>query len=365
MRRISTRHALVGMVLGHSVYDNAGFPLLEPGTELTKKSLIILAKHRVGEVFIEDRRTADVVAHPAVTAESEAAATRALGRLIRESRGEKSISTELMRQLEQSTNGMVRGLASQGLAEANMVGCRSFEDYNYLLPAKVAGLSIVMARAAGFRLLELGNIGLSALLMNIGHVLVPAWIVDRTDPTIEEAHLETPRHPQIGAEVLGQYDYFDLEVIEAVLQHHERWDGSGYPDGVKGLEISRIARIIAIADTFFELVSTRPGKPPLMPHEAVEYILAYSGELFEAELVRLFSRLVPLYPAGTTIKLNSGELGIVSDSNQGHIGRPIVRICSKGGERIVRRPYDINLSHARYQDTMIVEVDPYLPPLED
>ncbi len=95
-----------------------------------------------------------------------------------------------------------------------------------------------------------------------------------------------------------------------------------------------------------------------MPHEAAEFIIAYSGTLFDPELVKLFKRLVPLYPTGTTVKLNSGEVGIISDSNVGHIARPIVQVCAMGSN--LKKPYGINLSEAKYQNRLVVEVDPYL-----
>ena len=147
-------------------------------------------------------------------------------------------------------------------------------------------------------------------------------------------------------------------VVEAVEQHHERWDGSGLPARLKGEDICHFARILAIADTYYELVSLMPDHEPYMPHEAAECIIAYSGALFDPELVKLFTRLVPLYPTGTTVELNSGEEGIISDSNVGHITRPTVRVCAMG--RSLRTPYDINLSEARYQDRLVVKVNPYL-----
>ena len=75
--------------------------------------------------------------------------------------------------------------------------------------------------------------------------------------------------------------------------------------------------------------------------------------------MKIFSRLVPLYPTGMTVKLNSGELGIVIDANLGHIARPVVRVCPSGNNG--RRLYSINLSEAAYQDRLVVEIDPYLP----
>ena len=80
------------------------------------------------------------------------------------------------------------------------------------------------------------------------------------------------------------------------MQHHERWNGTGYPTGCAGKDISLFARILAIADTYYELVSVRENRDLFMPHEAVEYIMAYGGERFDPEWVGLFARQVPIYP---------------------------------------------------------------------
>ena len=90
----------------------------------------------------------------------------------------------------------------------------------------------------------------------------------------------------------------EAEVITAVTQHHERWDGSGYPEGRKGEEISLFARIIALADTFHALLSKRPHWPAFKPHEAVEFIVAYSGAMFDPKLAQIFARACPSTPPG-------------------------------------------------------------------
>ena len=144
-----------------------------------------------------------------------------------------------------------------------------------------------------------------------------------------------------------------------MAQHHERWDGSGYLDGLSGTEIALSARILAIADTYYDLVSTGPHRKALMPHEAVEYIMAYSGDLFDPELVQLFARNVPLYPTGVVVRLNTGASGIISDANLGHIGRPTVRICHDQEGTPVKRPYDVNLSQARHQNLLVEHVLEY------
>ncbi len=365
MRRISTRHARLGMALGRTVYDNRGYPLLELGIKITRESLSVLIHNSVPEIFVEDLRTNDVVVHPVIAPELEAVAAMAVRRLATESRlamesqSNRAVSDEVLRQVQQSLNAIVRELFPTALGEPNVTGCLTQEDYIYVQPAKVAGLSMLIGRRLDYGLFDSSSLGLAALLMNLGCELGPEQDAANGDSP-GEANMDHPDHPRLGAENLGQYDRFEPQTLEGILQHHERWDGSGYPGGLRGAEIAPFARIIAIADTYFELVSKRPDREAYMPHEAVEYILAYSGELFDPELVLLFSRLVPLYPTGMTVKLNTGELGIVADANMGHIGRPVVRICSLGGTHFVDQPYDINLSQAQDQNRLVVEVDPFL-----
>lgn len=349
------------MVLTRTVYDHRGYQLLESGLELTRQSLITLTKNRVGELFIEDRRLADAAVHPAISPELEAEAARSLVDVVADAESTGSINETLIRGAETCVYKMVRELFPKMLGEGNLSGCLSFEDYDYALPAKTAALALLIGRKAGYGMMDLPKLGMAALLMNLGYCLVRSSILKSPNSLLEKVSQEIPRHPYNGAHLLEQVGSFDPDVIRAVEEHHERWDGSGYPARLKGLEISPFARIIAIADTYFELVSNRPGKPACMPHEAVEFILAGCGDLFDSEYGQVFVRLVPVYPAGTAVKLNTGELGIVSNGNSGHIARPVVRICSERRVGIVAKPYDLDLSEPRHQSQLIAEVDPSMP----
>ena len=349
------------MVLTRAVYDHRGYQLLESGLELSRKSLITLTKNRVAELFIEDRRLADASVHPAISPEIKAEAARSLVGVIADAETTGCINEISIRDAEACVYKMVRQLFPEMLGEGNLSGCLSFEDYDYALPAKTASLSLLIGRKAGYGMMDLPNLGMAALLMNLGYCLVRSSILQSPDSLMGKVSQETPRHPDNGARLLDQLGSFSPDVIRAVEEHHERWDGSGYPARLKGSEISPFARIIAIADTYFELVSNRPGKPACMPHEAVEFILAGCGELFDPDLTQIFVRLVPVYSAGTAVKLNTGELGIVSNGNSGHIARPVVRICTERRVGVVAKPYDLDLSEFRNQARLIVEVDPYMP----
>ena len=281
MRRVSTNYVKPGMVLGRAVYDSGGYVVLESGSSLDAESLAALKIGGVGEVFIHDDRLLDVPVSPMFPPELEGQVTQGMTQLITESQGESRVQDGLIQFLTAPLYGMIRVLFPEPLGEINAGGCLSADDFRYAQPVKVAGLSLLMGKRLGYGISELASLGMAALLKDVGYNVLPQGIADGPQSS-EEGELGRVReHPSHGAKILAQSGDFDPEVIRGVLQHHERWDGGGYPGGLKGPDISSIAGIVSIADSYYELVSVRPWKPALMPHEAVEYIMAYSGEMFD------------------------------------------------------------------------------------
>ena len=356
MRRISAKYGRPGMVLARPVYDSQGIQLFESGATLDEERLTRLGAYGVGEILIDDPRVSDVPVQPLIAPELEAEAVQGLRQLMVESQGNSRIQNGLLEDATKPIYAMTRDLFPEVMGEPNAGGCHSLEDYNYIQPVKVAGLALLMGRRVGYRLVDLASLGVAALLMNIGYILLPPKALDLQNSPTEKGNQEFHKHPRYGAEILGADGRFGPDVVEAVLQHHERWDGGGHPGGLKGSEIAIFARILAIIDTYYDLVSTRLHRKPYMPHTAIEFIVAYSGELFDPDLVQLFARQVPLYPTGVTVKLNTGEVCIVSDANLGHIGRPVVRVCYDVSQRPVKEPYDVDLSLPQHQGTLVVQV---------
>lgn len=358
MRRISATHAKPGMVLGRPVYDAYGYEVVERGTKINEKVLQTLGIQNVGEVIVDDWRVYDVPVQALLSPEHEGRATQALRTILVESQGRMDIEEVLLEEAEDPIFQMTRELFPEVIGEINASGCYSLKDYHYVQATKTAGLCLLMGRRLGISLTDLAMLGLAGLFKDIGMVALPAGIMDRKDPT-EAQQAEIRKHPLYGAKIIGMHDRFDPAIVKSIAFHHERWDGSGYPKGLKKEEIPIESRIIAIADTYYEMVSKRPDHVPYMPHEAVEYIMAYAGELFDPKLVQLFSRQVPLYPTGITVKLNTGEMGIISDSNLGLIGRPTVRICFDERGHSIKEPYDRNLAEVEFQAMMIEQVLDY------
>lgn len=344
------------MILKAAVFDVKGWPVFETGETLTEAKLPLLARSCSAEILVEDPRTEDIMVAALFGADLEAKASQALNVLIVTQQGHTGgVQKGGLMGLVPPMNRLVGCLFPTLVGEADISGSYSIQGYHYIHPVKAAELAMAIARLAGADKRELLTLGIATALMNIGYMALRPGLIEQPRELKPDEWELVKQHPQHSIDMLKDAA-LTKDATEAIAEHHERWDGKGYPRGLKGHEISLYARIIGIADTYIALRSRRPYRKALRPHEAIEFIIAYSGELFDPELVKIFARQIPQYPAGITVLLNSGEGGVVSAPNAGHVARPVVRVLTVNGIP-VRHPYDIDLSDPELQHKIIVEVD--------
>lgn len=359
MRRIGATHAAPGMVLGWGVYDSSGRIVFDPGDELDEDGVMKLRVLGVGEIVIEDSRVDDVPVEPLIPPAEEARCVQGLREAVLEAQMSDGAIGDPTARVEAPLNSIVDGLEGSILGEPSSMGCQVIEHYDFLHPGKVAGLSMVIGVRAGLDRKQIVNLGLACLFMNVGYASLPSDVLATSGPLTAEGWREVVKHPAVGAAMLSASGGVGAEVIEAAADSHERWDGSGYPSGKKGDEISQLAIILAVVDTFYALVSKRPHRGPFPAREAIEFIMAYSAELFDPRVVGLFVAQVPLYPTGAMVRLSSDEVGVVSDPNLGLVGRPTIRVCTDHLGKEVRRPFDMNLAAPEHQNNVVVQVLDY------
>ncbi len=175
---------------------------------------------------------------------------------------------------------------------ADFAGADSLDGIDYIHPTRVAALAVVIGRELGMPRSELINVAQAASLMNVGYLALRRSLLDQPRRLLEgewEEHIHT--HPDRGVKLLARSGLAD-DCLRAIEQHHERWDGSGYPAGLRGDGISRHARIIAVADTYVSLRSIRPHRPPVDAEVAIEEIAAGRGKLFDPDVVDAFEDVI-------------------------------------------------------------------------
>ncbi len=360
MRRVGVDNAQIGMILARAIYDGSGTLILDSGTVLDSIHLPVLRRLEVKDMIIQDERVDDVIIVPLISEETEAHAVRLLHRLMDSNRGKLLDLVKLdIPSVDRIIKEIIQDFYSVFMGEINVEGCLSPGNYDYIHPVKVAGLSILLGREAGFNRTDLTNLGMAALLQDIGYIGVPQGILTNLDPDAQNESPEFRKHVETGFKILRNQRDINPKVLEAVAHHHEMWDGSGYPQKLKGEKICAFARILAIGCAYHSLISTHRNQQAYTPPEAAEYISAYSGELFDPGFVRCFLKSVPFYPKGVSVKLNTGEIGIVTDSNLGYIGRTKVRVCYGRDNVEVPKPYDLDLSMPANQNLTIAQILDY------
>jgi HD-GYP domain-containing protein (c-di-GMP phosphodiesterase class II) len=171
--------------------------------------------------------------------------------------------------------------------------------------------SVSLGRQLGLPRHDLRSLAMGCMLMDIGKLRVdPDLLQAQRELTTDEA-AAVAGHVGHGLEILGECGIINHDVIDMVAHHHERYDGSGYPNGLTRDEIPPFARIAAIVDTYDALTTKRHYAKAVSPSDAIKLLYEARDEDFQAELVESFIQAIGIYPAGTLVELSSGEVGVV------------------------------------------------------
>lgn len=158
---------------------------------------------------------------------------------------------------------------------------------------------------------DLQTLGLCGILHDVGKMRIPGKLLNKPEALTREEWQIMRRHPEVGYRLLGAHHKLDPVVRDAALSHHERMDGGGYPNGLAGSAINRFTRMISIVDAYDAITSDRAYKQGLSNGDALRILYENSGKHYDGELVEAFIRMVGVYPPGSVVQLNSGEVAVV------------------------------------------------------
>lgn len=241
---------------------------------------------------------------------------------------------------------MVEQILKSSKTMVNIVDIRTFDDYTYSHCLNVAVLSVVMGTVLELNKKILQDLAIAALVHDIGKVFIDKCIINKPGILVPEEFDQMKEHSLKGYEYLRKYIRFSTDIMRGVLEHHEKYNGEGYPYHLSGGNISLFGRIICIADVYDALTSDRPYRSAMLPSDAIEYIMSGYNTLFDPELVNVFIRKIASYPIGTCVELSNGKTGIVIQNSEGLGQRPVIRLIEAGvqTETVIDLNSDQNLN---------------------
>ena len=198
------------------------------------------------------------------------------------------------------------------------------DTYTYTHCVNVAILSTYFARCLGHSQEEVLNIGFAGMFHDVGKMLIPSQVLNAPRKLTNAEFNIMQSHPELGHQQLVQAQCVKQELLQGAIEHHEKYDGSGYPKGLRGEEISKTGRIIGVADVYDALTSKRVYKDAMYPHKALGIMYQMRDKHFESSFIEAFIRVIGIYPVGSVVALEDGHKGVIYTNNNQSPMQPVV-----------------------------------------
>lgn len=222
---------------------------------------------------------------------------------------------------EESALALVEDIATSVMrnpsALISLARLKTIDDYTYMHSVAVCALMIALARQLKLDDHATRQAGLAGLLHDIGKMAIPVAILNKQGKLTDEEYLVIKQHPVAGHQMLLKASEIGPIVLDVCLHHHEKMDGSGYPEQLRAENISLHARMGAVCDVYDAITSNRPYKPGWCPADSLRRMASWSKGHFDEAVLRAFVRSIGIYPVGTLVRLASGKLGVVIEQQTG------------------------------------------------
>lgn len=342
LRKIEISSLRPGMILNSAIYNNRGEELLKAGKQLSDTYIQQLLKQGVTVAWVDDGIPLGQQVNDVIKWQTRLAAVNQVKNILVEAKESGRLVIE-----PQILYNTVREFTEQLLGNKNLifnlVDLRSQDGYTFAHSVNVCTLALMTGITMGYSREDLEVLGVGALLHDLGKVKIPDKILNKPGPlTLEEFGI-MKKHTVFGYELIRNAENIgEIQALMA-LQHHENYDGSGYPAGIKDDRIHEYAQVVAIADRFDAITANRVYRKAIPPYEAFEMCSAAGNYFVKENIAKAFMHNIAAYPAGTLVELNNGMIGISVDTPKGFSLFPLVRIFYNNQYQPVPEQFDLPL----------------------
>ena len=391
LKRISVNQLTLGMHLKEFCGSYLDHPFWRTGFVLTsQKDLTAILESNIKELWIDCDKGLDVAAGESAVSEveDEALVAEQQKQLAQRQRQVAPVSaaveieraSKICRQSKQAVvsmfeearmgNAVEVGGAKQLVEEINdsvarnpgalisLARLKTADDYTYMHSVAVCAMMVALARQMGLDEAQTRSAGLAGLLHDLGKAVMPMEVLNKPGKLTDAEFVIIKSHPVEGHKMLLTGSNVDPLALEVCLHHHEKTDGSGYPDRLKGDAISLFAKMGAVCDVYDAITSNRPYKAGWDPAESLRKMAEWANGHFDPQVFQAFVKSMGIYPVGSLVRLTSGRIGVVVEQTAKSLTTPIVKVFFSTKSNMRIPPVLVNLATVDAKEKISGREDP-------
>ena len=340
MRYIKIDDAQPGMRLAYNIYDDGGHTLMCSGSTISEFYIKRLKDFGFDGIYIADELSKDINIEPIISPDLRA-------------EGLTNVRNSDVDGCKGVAHKIVDQILHNRTLSLDLTDLRSFDGYTYAHSVNVAVLSCIIGFGLKMKESDLEQLVMAGLLHDLGKLRIPPEILNKPGRLTSDEYEIMKTHARLSYEIISQRWDISAYVKVAVLYHHENVDGSGYPDGIDGSQMTIFTKILHVADVYDALVAKRPYKNPYSPYDACEYLMGAGGVMFDPKVVEALLLYVPLYPKGTQVKLSDGREAIIVENSGPRNLRPLLRLLDGTSiDLLDQKNYSLTILHEVDEEVM-------------
>lgn len=349
MRLVPINSILPGAILSKTIYSKSGTLLLRAGYPLHEKVIDTARRNGIEFLYIDDSYSEGVIDNiikPQLRKKALYTIKKSFKQLqeLSTQRSSCSIeSCEIINNISSLADDLVDNILSTKQAGLHLVDLKNRDNNTYDHSINTTLLAIILALQLGYEKKQLQSIAIGTLLHDFGKVFIPTEILLKPGKLTYEEFTIIKGHPKLGYEYLKNQTNINSIALSIIHEHHEKVNGTGYPNNLKAKDISPYAKIVSICDVYEALTTDRPYRKAVSPNEALELLMGSCGTDFDLNMVKSFIKRIDPYPVGSVVKLSNKHLAVVKKTNPKYILRPVVSLL------------DDNLSDSNLVDMDLME----------